>query len=195
MLYPALKHREPRVRPCLPAEEPHYFDSADKLHRLQAEGYTRADMARMTGLTVPQVRDRLRVLSLDEGLRAYLRRESAPECIALLLLNLPDPVSRRRMAHRIVRERLCIRDAALLVHSAQRHGRALQPEPPPAQRVITAIRDVRLYRNAIRDIAEQMKTAGVRATFSERKTGGMQELTVAYPTRRRRTERYQSMYT
>ena len=99
------------------------------------------------------------------------------------------------MAHRIVREHLCIRDAALLVHSAQRHGRALQPEPPPAQRVITAIRDVRLYRNAIRDIAEQMKTAGVRATFSERKTGGMQELTVAYPTRRRRTERYQSMYT
>jgi hypothetical protein len=47
--------------------------------------------------------------------------------------------------------------------------------------------------NAVRDIAEQMKTAGVCATFSERRTGGMQELTIAYPARRRRTERYQSI--
>ncbi len=191
MLYPELKRRKPRARTFFPPEEPHYFDSADRLHRLQAEGYTRADMARMTGLTIPQVLDRLHLLSLDEGLRAYLRQEGAPERIALLLLTLPDPVTRRRMAYRIVRERLCIRDAALLVRSALRHQRV--PEPPPAQRVITAIRDVRLYRNAIRDIAEQMKTAGVRASFTERRTGGMQELTVAYPARRRRTERYQSM--
>ena len=195
MLYPALKHRKPRFNACLPEEEPHYFDSADKLHHLQAEGYSRADMARMTGLTVPQVMDRLRLISLEEGLRTYLRQEGAPERIALLLLLLPDAVTRRRMAHRIVRERLCIRDAALLVRAAQRHCRVIQAEPSPSQRVITAIRDVRLYRNAICDIAEQMKTAGVRATFIERKTGGMQELTVAYPTRRRRTERYQSMYT
>ena len=61
------------------------------------------------------------------------------------------------------------------------------------QQVITVIRDVRPYRNAVRDIAEQMKTAGVRATFSERKTGGMQELTIAYPVRRRRVERFHSM--
>lgn len=195
MLYPALKYRKPRNRIHFPEEELHYFDSAERLYRLQEEGYSRADMARLTGLTIPQVLDRLRLLTLEEGLRAYLRQEGAPERIALLMLALPDPVTRLRMARRIVRERLCIRDAALLVRSAQRHCFLMQEEPPPVQRVITAIRDVRLYRNAIRDIAEQMKTAGVRASFSERRTGGMQEMTVAYPARRRRTERYQSMYT
>jgi len=191
MLYEPMRRRKPDIEPApLPL---HYFDAAEMLQHLQLEGHSWAEMARMTGLTVPQTMARLRLLQLDIGLRDYLRREHAPEKIALLLLTLPDPVTRRRMAHRIVRERLCIRDAALLVRSALRHCRTKQEEAPAPQRVITAIRDVRLYRNAIRDIAEQMKTAGVRASFSERITGGMQELTVAYPTRRRRTERYQSM--
>ena len=182
------------LRPAPKPEPPpmHYLDSAELLHRLQAEGYSRADMARIAGVNVQQAAERLRLLGLDEGLRAYLRQEGVPERIALTLLTLPDPVTRRRMAHRIVREHLCIRDAALLVHSAYRRCPRKEAHPP-AQRVITVMRDVRLYRNAVRDIAEQMKTAGVRATFSERRTGGMQELTIAYPARRRRTERYQSI--
>lgn len=188
MLYDALIRRQS----CPKYEERplHYFDSAELLHRLQAEGYTRADMARMTSLTVPQVLDRLRLLNLDEGLRTYLRQENAPESIALLLLMLPDPLIRRRMARRIVAEHLCIRDARLLVRSAMRHAVC---DEPVRSHVVAVIRDIRLYRNAIRDIAEQMKSAGVRASFTERRAGGMQELTVAYPARRRRTERYHSM--
>ena len=95
------------------------------------------------------------------------------------------------MAYRIVRERLCIRDAALLVSAA---GRRCQQTPARREpRVITVIRDVRPYRNAIRDIAEQMKNAGVHATYAERRSGGMLELTVSYPARRRRVERFHSM--
>jgi len=182
------------LRPAQKPDPPpmHYLDSADLLYRLQAEGYTRADMARIAGVNVQQAADRLALHDLDEGLRAYLRQEGVPERIALTLLALPDAITRRRMAHRIVREHLCIRDAALLVHSARRRC-PRREEHPPSQRVITVMRDARLYRNAIRDIAEQMKTAGVRATFTERRTGGMLELTVSYPARRRRTERYQSI--
>lgn len=187
MLYHALP------RPSAPPLPLHYFDSAAVLFRLQTEGYSRADMARMTGLSIPQLTERLRLCGMEEGLRACLRREGVPEKIALTLLELPDPVSRRRMAYRIIRERLCIRDAALLVQSARRRCGPFEPPQPPVQRVIRVMRDVRPYRNAIRDIAEQMKTAGVRATFTERKTGGMQELTVSYPARRRRVERFHSM--
>ena len=167
----------------------HYFDSAQRLQRMQAEGCSRAEMARLTGLTVPQVIDRLALLTLDEGLRAYLRQAGAPEGISQLLLMMPDQVSRWRMACRIVREQLCIRDAALLVRSARRRWMNGEAENH-RQHVITAIRDIRPYRNAIRDIAEQMKSAGVRATFVERRSGGMLELTVAYPVRRRRAERF-----
>lgn len=189
MLYHKLLHPP---KPAPPVEM-HYFDLADVLMRLQAEGHSRADMARMTGMTIPQLTERLRLHELDEGLRGYLRMEDVPEKIALTLLRLPDPVTRRRMAHRIVRERLCIRDAGLLVNSARRTCPHREEAAEHAQRVITIIRDMRPYRNAIRDIAEQMKTAGVRATFTERRTGGMQELTVSYPARRRRVERYHAI--
>ena len=183
MMYQALPH--PSDQP------PHYFDSAEALLRMQAEGRSLAEMANITGLTVPQILARLPLTALDPALRVLLRRSGVPEEIARTLLMLPDPSARRRMALRIIRERLCIRDAALLVQSA---GRRTQVAPEePRQRVIAVIRDVRPYRNAIRDIAEQMKTAGVRATFTERKTGGMQELTISYPARRRRMERYHSM--
>jgi hypothetical protein len=177
--------------PRPPAPPPHYFDSAEALLRLQGEGRSLAEMARLTGLTIPQVTARLRLTTLDAGLRALLRREGVPEKIALTLVALPDPVTRRRLALRIIRERLCIRDAALLVASAGR--RTPKRQEAPRQRVITVMRDVRPYRNAIRDIAEQMQTAGVRATFTERKSGGMLELTVSYPARRRRMERYHSI--
>ena len=189
MLYSALfAPAPPKPRPMT---EPHYFDSAEMLLHLRAAGHTLADAAERAGLTAQQALERLRLLELDEGLRAYLRQAGAPEKIALLLLNLPDPVTRRRMAIRIVGERLCIRDAALLVASARKSTPVA--EAPRGQHVIKVIRDVRPFRNAIRDIAGQMNAAGVRATFTERRTGGMQELTVAYPARRRRVERFHSM--
>ena len=170
----------------------HYFDSAEALLRMKAQGLSLAEMARHTGLTIPQLSARMRLCELDEGLRILLRREGVPERIALLLLALPDPHTRRRMAQRIIRERLCIRDARLLVQSAGR-AHPKRPEAVPSPKVVAVIRDVRLYRNAIRDIAAQMNTAGVRATFTERRTGGMQELTVRYPARRRRVERFHAM--
>lgn len=174
--------------------EPHYLDSAEMLLRLHGEGRTRADIAGLTGLTVQQVADRMRLWGLESGLREYLRREQVPERTALALLMLPDALTRRRIAARIVRERLCIRDAGLLILSAKRKcARMCQEQRAHGQRVITLIRDTRPYRNAIRDIAGQMNAAGLRATFTEQRVGHCIELTVAYPARRRRTQRYQSM--
>lgn len=186
-------YQMPRPIP-IPVPPPlHYLDSAAQLLRLQAQGYPLAELSRMTGLTIPQLRERMRLCKLDEGLQTLLRRENVPEGIAVLLLQLPDPLSRRRMANRIVRERLCIRDAGLLISAAQRNPRLREGPEIHQQHVVTLMRDMRPFRNAICDIVEQMKTAGVRATLTERSTGGMQELTISYPTRRRRTERHQSM--
>ena len=186
MLYSAMfAPVPPKPRPM---RESHYLDSAEMLQYMRSAGCTLAEAANRCGITTQQAVNRLRLLELDEGLRAFLRQEAMPENTALLLLRLPDVVSRRRVAIRIARERLCVRDAALLVEAAKR-----QKPPKEAvhqQHVIKVFRDVRPFRNAIRDIAGQMNDAGVRATFTERRSGGMQEFTVAYPARRRRVERF-----
>lgn len=178
----------------VPAQKPpmHYLDSAELLLRLRAQGYAWADMSRLTGLSIPQVSARLRLCELDDSLRAFLRRENVPEKTAQALLQLPDAVTRHRLARRIVRERLCIRDAMLLI-GAVRNKSVCRAQKAHQQHVVTLIRDVRPYRNAIRDIVAQMNTAGVRANLTERRLNGMQELTILYPARRRRTERHQAM--
>lgn len=188
MLYP-----KPTVPMPAPTPPLHYLDSAALLLRLQAQGHSRGELSRITGLTVPQLTERMRLNELDEGLRVFLRQEGVPEKIALSLLRLPDPVSRRRLAHRIVRERLCIRDAGLVIGSARRSLCVREEASGHHQHVIMVIRDVRPYRNAIRDIVEQMKTAGVQAKLTERRQDGMQELTIVYPARRRRTQRHQAI--
>lgn len=168
-----------------------YLDAAERLVRLQSAGYSRAEMAGLTGLTVPQVVERLQLMTLDDGLRRYLRVENVPERTALTLLLVPDEVTRHRLAMRIVRERLCVRDAALLADAANRHCAAMCAERH--QRVRIVLRDTRPFHNALRDIAGQMNAAGVKATFTEERHQGMMEMKIAYPLRRRRTERYQSM--
>ena len=70
MLYPKLRSAPKPAPPPM-----HYFDSAEMLLRLQAQGHSRADMSRLTGLTIPQLTERMRLIDLDEGLRAHLRRE------------------------------------------------------------------------------------------------------------------------
>ena len=50
------------------------------------------------------------------------------------------------------------------------------------------MRDHRLYLNAIRAIAAQMKEAGIAAQLSERNLPDAIEVTLRLPTRRRRSE-------
>ena len=66
MMYQALPH---------PSDQPlHYFDSAEALLRMQAEGRSLAEMANIAGLTVPQILARLPLTALDPALRVLLRR-------------------------------------------------------------------------------------------------------------------------
>lgn len=121
--------------------------------------------------------------------------------VALTLLRLTDGRLRMEAARRITRERLCVRDAALLVRAmARMDGKELGVEkwekksiPKHTGKVIGVIRDQRLYINALRDIAKQMRCAGIRTTILEEEKPGYLEMTISISTRRRRAARYQSM--
>lgn len=189
MLYMKPRWSNPESAAGQPVED--YLDAAERLACLQRAGYSRAEIAGLTGLTAQQVAERLQLLTLDDGLRGYLRRENVPERTAMTLLLVPDEVSRRRLAIRIVRERLCVRDAALLADAANRRCTALCAQR--RQQVRLVLRDTRPFHNALRDIAGQMNAAGVRATFTEERHQGMMEVKITYPLRRRRTERHQSI--
>jgi len=183
----------------------HYLAEAEALRALcQTHGTPPERIAAALSIPTAAVEKQLRLTEFGDELRALLMEECVPLRIALVLLRLPDDAARLDAATRIARERLCIRDSALLVNAllkAQRHqpavaeteSRPAGSERPKGRRVISVIRDQRLFLNAIRNIAGQMQAAGFRATVEERRNRGQLEMTISVPMRRRRAARYQSM--
>ncbi len=180
----------------------HYLEEAEALRVLNEQhGVSRGDLAAMLGRHPQAVAEQMRLASFDDELAAFLMDEGVPMSIALTLLQLAGQ-QRINAARRIARERLCVRDAALLVSAMHAHTEKnkegikreyLREIPIHTRKVIGVVRDRRPYINAIREIAGQMQSAGLRAEMSERQEAGRYEITLSIPTRRRRTERYQSM--
>lgn len=180
----------------------HYLEAAEILQELQQRhGLSLHELAEVTGAQEQLLLDRLELAGLDAELRLALMEEGIPERMARALLRLPEGPPRLQLLRRIVREGLCIRDVELLAASAARkapqppkethHPDAPPPSAlPPRPRLITLVRDVRPYINAVRDIAGQLQAAGVQASLTERQTGSRVEVTLAVPTRRRRADRH-----
>lgn len=180
----------------------HYLEEADALRALHgSHGMSRQELADMLGRHVQIVAEQMQLAVFDEALRVLLMEEEAPMEVARTLLHLTDGRLRMEAARRITRERLCVRDAALLVRAmARMDGKEPGVEkweerniPKHTGKVIGVIRDQRLYINALRDITRQMRSAGIRTTISEEEKPGRLEMTISISTRRRRAARYQSM--
>lgn len=204
----AERQTEEQLMEALITRRLHYLEEADALGVLQRrDGISGGELAAMTGLHPRLIQEELRLCAFGEELRMLLMDEGVPLSVALTLLRLPDDRARLHAGIRIVRERLGVRDAALLVCAMQ--GRLQTPEAsdadPPTDlwaeensqnhtgKVIGVMRDQRLYLNAIRDIAGQMQSAGVDATLREQRIGGRLEMLISVSTRRRRAARHQSM--
>ena len=180
----------------------HYMEEGDALRTLySAHGMGLQELADMLGRHVQIVTEQMQLASFDEDVRVLLMEEDAPMEVARTLLSLQDDALRMAAARRITRERLCVCDAALLVQAmARRDGKEPGVEkwenksiPKHTGKVIGVVRDQRLYINALRDIAKQMRCAGIRTTISEEEKPGRLEMTISISTRRRRAARYQSM--
>lgn len=161
----------------------HYLDEADALNRLSREfGLDRAQIAQRLGVSSQEVTARLTLTNLGKETREALRRYRLPERVALALARLPQEAGRVRIAERVAREGLCIRDVELLVTAAQKR----LPVPQiPEGRVLGGVKDVRPYLNAMRSLAEQMRAAGIPVEVEENTGGGKQRFSLVMPRRRR----------
>ena len=182
----------------------HYLQEAEVMSALhERHGLSRGELAARLGRHPQLVTDQLRLADLGEELTSLLLEEGVPMGAALTLLRLQGEESRIRAACRIARERLCIRDAALLVEAMRTHQprgseTSVEAEEKKTEqisqnhtgRVINAVRDHRIYFNAIRAVAGQMQAAGLDAAITEQRVGSRMEVTVSLSLRRRRSARY-----
>ncbi len=143
----------------LQRENLHYFDEAEAYADLVARGMTQENLARRLGKSPSGVANKLRLLKLDEDLRQYLREENLSERHARALLTVSDPESRARIARQAAQQHLTVRETEQLAARTQRR----LPEQLPSRKVISMVRDHRLYVNAIVGVLRQMRDTGLEA--------------------------------
>lgn len=161
----------------LQRENLHFFEEAEAYADLIAQGMSQETLARRLGKSPSGVANKLRLLKLEPKLRQLLEEEGLSERHARALLPLPDAAARLRIASQAARDHLTVRETEALVQKALRR----LPVPPPGRRVISLVRDPRLYLNAIKSVVAQMQESGLQADYSLQESGGWLEAKIRVP--------------
>ena len=158
-------------------ENLHFFEEAEAYAELMDQGISQENLARRLGKSPSGVANKLRLLKLDKELRNYLFEEGLSERHARALLSLPDAQARMRIARQAAENRLTVRETEVLVQKAQKR----LPVPPPPRRVISLVRDSRLYVNAIKSVVAQMNETGMETCLEIQEKDQWLEMWIRLP--------------
>ena len=167
----------------LQREDLHFLDEAEGYAAVLEESrMTQEWLAIRIGKSQSAIANKLRLLRLEPDIRDALRRTKLTERHARALLWLPAGLQRAAM-ERMDAQKLTVSQGDALVTSML----AVLPDKgsPALRKVITIIRDHRLYVNAIADIVRHMKLAGIDADSSVREEADQIEIIVRVPVRKR----------
>lgn len=161
----------------LQREDLHFLEEAEAYQALLGQDMNQEQLARRLGKSPAFVANKLRLLKLAPELRRFILEEDLSERHARALLPLPDPAARMRIASCAARQHLTVRETEALVQRALRR----LPVPPPGRKVISLVRDHRLYLNAIKSVLEQMKDSGVQAEYAVQESEHWVEMSIRMP--------------
>ena len=161
----------------LQRENLHYFEEAEAYADLIRQGMSQDVLARRLGKSASGVANKLRLLKLEPELRRFLTEENLTERHARALLSLPDAAGRMRIARAAAQKRLTVRETESLVQRAQKR----LPVPPAQRKIISLVRDHRLYLNAIKSVVAQMQESGLNADLQVMESDTWVEIKIRMP--------------
>ncbi len=165
----------------LQREDLHFFE--------EAEGYasvlkrfviSQEELASSIGRSQSTVANKLRLLRLEQPVRELLRLHEMTERHARALLRLPEGEERLKAVQQAAARGLNVQQTEALIAQILEKLRK-QQEGAPRRKVISLMRDHRLYINAIRDIIQQMKASGITAEYTLQDMGDRIEMRVTMP--------------
>ncbi len=146
----------------LQREDLHFLDEAEGYAAVLREcAMTQEALAERIGGSQSAIANKIRLLRLESAVRAFLRASSLTERHARALLQLPSASLQMEAAHKMAEQGLTVVQGEGLI--TQMLNAAPEEKNHGCRRVISLIRDHRLYINAIRDITRQMDSAGLDA--------------------------------
>ena len=122
------------------------------------------EMAARLGISQNVLLERLRLLRLNEGLRARITEASLSESHARILLRLP-PEKREDALEKIIAENMTSMKTEIFVNELLNPKPSLQenPKSQPIRYKKSAIGDIRLFSNSLSKLIETLKNSGIDA--------------------------------
>ena len=136
-------------------EQLHFFEEAEAYRRLVREhGLNQEELSRRLGRSVSAISNKMRLMQLDDELRASIRESGLSERHARELLRLPNADMRRKALQQAISGRMSVRALENLI------DRMLASKPTLP---ISKVKDYRLYVNAVLAVVKKLNAAGVAA--------------------------------
>ncbi len=151
----------------------HFFEEAEAYRRLVKEhGLTLEELSRRLGKSVPAISNKMRLMLLEDELRASIRESGLSERHARELLRLRALDDRKNALSQAIAGRMSVRQLTGLVDRL-----LLQQKKRPR----AIVRDSRLYVNAVLNAVKKLNAAGVGAHSRVVETEDAIEIVVRLP--------------
>lgn len=162
----------------LQRENLHFLEEAEAYSALVSSEMSQDALARRLGKSASAVANKIRLLKLSPEIRHLIMESDLTERHARALLTLPDEDKRLEIAKQAIEKHLTVRQVELLVVEA---SEKLAVPLPTGRRIVSLVRDHRLYLNAIKGIVEQMRQAGVNAQIKTTECENSVEVRIVFP--------------
>lgn len=147
------------------------LDEAEGYRKLMTEfRLTQDEIAKQVGKSQPTVANKLRLLKLPEEVQRTIINGAITERHARALLTLEDPRDQLRVLEEVVRDGLNVQKTEELIAglvSSRDEGEA----PSLRKRRVRVFKDLRIFKNAFREVVSTLNRTGVRATMTEEDCG------------------------
>lgn len=144
----------------------HFLEEAQAYERLIKEfGFTQEEVARQVARSQASVANRLRLLRLDDDVKAIISREMVSERHARALLKLPSGELQRLVVMEVVRKGLTVRETEKLVERVLADTGNGASEGGGGQSVIGALKDIRIVVNNFRETVGLLRENGIPAVM------------------------------
>lgn len=152
----------------LQREDLHYLEEAEGLaNLLENFSFTQDALAKRMGKSQSTIANKLRLLKLPVPVRAVLAETKLTERHARALLKLKDEARQLEVVHTIVEASLNVRQTESLIEEINGAAAEESEQPKARQRIKGMIRDVRIFINTIRHVADEMKKNGLKVQVDQ----------------------------
>ena len=160
----------------LQREQLHFFEEAQGYERLiRIHGLTQQKLAERLGKQQSTIANKLRLLRLDERIKAKILRYNLSERHARALLRLPDTASRREILNQIIKEDLNVRETEDLI---RQH---LAPPEKGRANIQRIYSDWRLLNNSVKAMVNKMRRTGSVVHYQVQDMGSSIMMSITMP--------------